>query len=79
MPEICALVTSREAARLGHDAGAVRIYMAVDDLLAAGVSPQGIAREKIIPVLDEVSREVDHERLDPWLCKRHASCRRNHL
>ena len=66
-PEICALVTSREAARLARDAGAVRIYMAVDDLLAAGVSPQGIAREKIIPVLDEVSREVDHERLDPWL------------
>lgn len=65
--EICALVTSREAARLARDAGAVRIYMAVDDLLAAGVSPQGIAREKIIPVLDEVSREVDHERLDPWL------------
>lgn len=67
VPEICALVTSREAARLARDAGAVRIYMAVDDLLAAGVSPQGIAREKIIPVLDEVSREVDHECLDPWL------------
>lgn len=67
VPEICALVTSREAARLARDVGAVRIYMAVDDLLAAGVSPQGIAREKIIPVLDEVSREVDHERLDPWL------------
>lgn len=67
VPEICALVTSREAARLARDTGAVRIYMAVDDLLAAGVSPQGIAREKIIPVLDEVSREVDHERLDPWL------------
>ena len=67
VPEICALVTSREVARLARDAGAVRIYMAVDDLLAAGVSPQGIAREKIIPVLDEVSREVDHERLDPWL------------
>lgn len=67
VPEICALVTSREAARLARDAGAVRIYMAVDDLLTAGVSPQGIAREKIIPVLDEVSREVDHERLDPWL------------
>ena len=67
VPEICALVTSREAARLARDAGAARIYMAVDDLLAAGVSPQDIAREKIIPVLDEVSREVDHERLDPWL------------
>lgn len=67
VPEISALVTSREAARLARDAGAARIYMAVDDLLAAGVSPQDIAREKIIPVLDEVSREVDHERLDPWL------------
>ena len=67
VPEICALVTSREAARLARDAGAARIYMAVDDLLAAGVSPQDIAREKIIPVLDEVSREVDHERLDHWL------------
>lgn len=67
VPEICVLVTSREAARLARDAGAARIYMAVDDLLAAGVSPQDIAREKIIPVLDEVSREVDHERLDHWL------------
>lgn len=67
VPEICALVTSREAARLARDAGAARIYMAVDDLLAAGVSPQDIAREKIIPVLDEVSRAVDHERLDHWL------------
>ena len=67
VPEICALVTSREAARLARDAGAARIYMAVDDLLAAGVSPQDIVREKIIPVLDEVSREVDHERLDHWL------------
>lgn len=67
VPEICALATSREAARLARDAGAARIYMAVDDLLAAGVSPQDIAREKIIPVLDEVSREVDHEHLDHWL------------
>ena len=65
--EICALATSREAAEAARRAGATRIYMAVDDLLDAGFDPQAAAEADIVPVLDEVSREADHMRLDPWV------------
>ena len=43
------------------------MYKTVDDLLAEGLSPASCSAEGVIPVLDEVSREADHERLDPWL------------
>ncbi len=65
--EVCALVTSRRAAEAARTAGAHRVYMSVDDLISAGLSPADCAAQGIIPVLDEVSREIDHERLDPWL------------
>ena len=65
--EVCALVTSLDAAKAARNAGAARVYMTVDDLLAAGLSPASCSAEGLIPVLDEVSRELDHERLDPWL------------
>ena len=65
--EVCALATSLEAAEAARAAGAGRIYMAVDDLLAAGLSPTDAAARRLIPVLDEVCREADHERLDPWI------------
>lgn len=65
--EVCALVTSLDAAAAARNAGAARVYMTVDDLLAAGLSPASCSAEDLIPVLDEVSREADHERLDPWL------------
>lgn len=65
--EVCALVTSSEAAKAARNAGAQRVYMSVDDLISAGLSPADCAAQRIIPVLDEVSREADHERLDPWL------------
>lgn len=65
--EVCALVTSLDAAAAARKAGATRVYMTVDDLLAAGLSPASCSAEGLIPVLDEVSRELDHERLDPWL------------
>lgn len=64
--EVCALVTSLDAAAAARNAGAARVYMTVDDLLAAGLSPTSCTAEGLIPVLDEVSRELDHERLDPW-------------
>lgn len=64
--EVCALVTSSEAAKAARNAGAQRVYMSVDDLISAGLSPADCAAQRIIPVLDEVSREADHERLDPW-------------
>lgn len=64
--EVCALVTSLDAAAAARKAGAARVYMTVDDLLAEGLSPASCSAEGVIPVLDEVSRELDHERLDPW-------------
>lgn len=65
--EVCALVTSLNAAAAARKAGAARVYMTVDDLLAEGLSPASCSAEGVIPVLDEVSREADHERLDPWI------------
>ena len=65
--EVCALVTSLNAAAAARKAGAARVYMTVDGLLAEGLSPASCSAEGVIPVLDEVSRELDHERLDPWL------------
>lgn len=65
--EVCALVTSLNAAAAARKAGAARVYMTVDDLLAEGLSPASCSVAGVIPVLDEVSRELDHERLDPWL------------
>lgn len=64
--EVCALVTSLNAAAAARKAGAARVYMTVDDLLAEELSPASCSAEGVIPVLDEVSRELDHERLDPW-------------
>ncbi|MDO4437184.1 MAG: DUF3656 domain-containing protein [Coriobacteriaceae bacterium] len=66
-PEICALAPSLDAAEAARSCGATRIYMAVYDLIAAGISPAECADCGIIPVLDEVSRACDHERLDPWI------------
>ena len=64
--EVCALVTSLNAAAAARKAGAARVYMTVDDLRAEGRAPARCSAEGVIPVLDEVSRELDHERLDPW-------------
>lgn len=66
-PEICALAPSLNAAHAAIQAGAARIYMMVDDLIAAGISPSEAVDQGFIPVLDEVSRAIDHERLDPWV------------
>lgn len=66
-PEICAIATSLDAARAACAAGATRVYMAVDDLATEDISPESVQQEGIIPILDEVSRERDHARLDPWV------------
>ena len=66
-PLVCALVTSTEAAEAARDAGAARLYMAVDDLIACGVAPDEAAAQGLVPYLDEVSRLADHDRLDPWV------------
>ncbi len=60
-PAICALVTTPECAEAALAAGATRVYASADDL-ARGTWPDGV-----VPWLDEVCREADHARLDPWV------------
>lgn len=64
---VCALATSLEAADAARRAGADRVYMATDDLDAAGISPAQARELGLIPVLDEVCRAGDRERLDSWV------------
>ena len=58
---VCALVTTPECAEAALAAGAERVYASADDL-ARGAWPDGV-----VPWLDEICREVDHARLDPWV------------
>ena len=59
--EVCVLASAPEAAEAALAAGATRVYAVPDDL-AHGTWPEGV-----IPWLDEVCRESDHARLDPWV------------
>lgn len=59
--EVCALVTSPACAEAALAAGADRLYAPADDL-ASGDWPEGV-----VPWLDEVCREADHDRLDRWV------------
>lgn len=61
--EVCALVASVEAAHAARRAGATRLY-ATADVLAQQRWPEGL---EPLPWLDEVCREGDHGRLDPWV------------
>ena len=60
-PRWCVVVTTSACAEAALAAGATRIYASADDL-ARGSWPTGV-----IPWLDEVCREADHARLDPWV------------
>ena len=62
--EVCVLAPSAAAARAALGAGATRIYATADALAAEDGWPEGA-----IPWLDEVCREIDHDRLDPWVMK----------
>ena len=66
-PQICATVTTLEAAEAARAEGATRIYMTTDALEAVGLSPADAFEQGIVPILDEVCRAVDHERVDPWI------------
>ena len=66
-PEICTTATSLDAADAAREAGADLVYMAVENLLAVGLSPVDAIGRGIVPVLDEICREDDHTRLDPWI------------
>ncbi len=63
--EVCALVVSPRQAYAALDAGASRLY-ATADVLEEYAWPQEL-KQRIIPWLDEVCREVDHERLDSFI------------
>ena len=52
-----------DCARAAFEAGAARVYATVDDL-SLGDWPEGV-----IAWLDEVCREGDHARLDPWVAE----------
>ena len=67
VPEICAVATTLEAARAAYEAGAARIYMTCDDLHAAGLHPDQSLDLPLVPVADEICREADHARIDPWI------------
>lgn len=66
--ELCALVRSIDDALAVRAAGATRIYLDVIDVQPAPELLTRVAEEGVIPVLDEVCREADHARVDPWLC-----------
>lgn len=65
--ELCALVRSIDDAHLMRAAGATRIYLDVIDAQPAPELLVRVAEEGVIPVLDEVCREADHARIDPWM------------
>lgn len=65
--ELCALVRSIDDAPAMRAAGASRIYLDVIDLEPTVELLDRVAEEGVIPVLDEVCREADHARVDPWL------------
>ena len=60
-PCVCALVTTPECAEAALAAGAARVYAPADGL-AEGAWPEGV-----VPWLDEICREVDHDRLDRFV------------
>lgn len=62
-PTVCALVVTPECAEAALAAGATRVYVPADELAEnPGAWPEGM-----VPWLDEVCREADHGRLDPWV------------
>ncbi len=50
-----------------REAGATRVYLDVIDLEPTDELLAAVAEQGIVPVLDEVCREPDHARLDPWV------------
>lgn len=60
-PEVCAIAATPEVAQAALEAGATRIYARADDL-GQGNWPGGV-----VPITDEVSRQMDVERLDAWV------------
>ena len=76
-PEICVIAPSPQVARAAVAAGATRVYATSDALAASGPfepagalgAPDPAWPEGTVAILDEVCREPDHARLDPWVAQ----------
>ena len=76
-PEICVIAPSPQVARAAVAAGATRVYATSDALAASGPfepagalgAPDPAWPEGTVAILDEVCRESDHARLDPWVAQ----------
>ena len=66
-PTVCVTASSLEAAQAARAAGADLIYMTTDTLESEGIEPNDALSQGIVPILDEVCREQDHARIDPWI------------
>lgn len=66
-PCVCAIATSLESYEAAREVQADRIYMATDHLAQAGIDLARAVELGIIPILDEVCRADDRERLDAWI------------
>ena len=64
---VCALATSLEAADAARRAGADRVYMATDDLDAAGISPPKPAGSASFPYLTRSAARATAWRSDSWV------------
>lgn len=60
--ELCCLVASAEVAWAAREAGVDRLYGALDAFFGNADLP-----DALIPWLDEVCREADHDRIDPLI------------
>ena len=66
-PSLCVVVTTPAAARIAREFGADVLYATTDSMDAADIDPAQARELGIIPLLDEVCREGDHSRIDPWV------------
>ena len=67
MPEICAIVSCVGDARALAAAGVQRVYLDVIDLEPTDEALGEVWAQGLVPLLDEVCREGDRARLDPWV------------
>ena len=65
--QLCVATANLAAAELARELGADIVYMGTDALEAEGLSPADATSRGIVPILDEVCREGDRDRLDRWI------------
>ena len=65
--EICAVATTLEAARAAYEAGRRAHLHDLRRPPRRRVASGPVARSAARPVADEICREADHARIDPWI------------